>query len=274
MPELPEVVTVVNALKSKIIGKKIADVLARDSNFIKEMSFSQFREALINSTIIDIQNRAKHILIFLDNQKVLLSHLRMNGKYFTYKFAQWKKYDYISFVFSDKTVLNYNDSRKFGTFMIRDRENLFKTKPLIDLAPEPFFINIDDFYQKIKKSTRSIKAILLDQKIISGLGNIYADEVCFAVKIFPGTKASLITKDQASLIIEYSKKILQKSIELGGSSISSYTSLNAKKGEFQNFLKVHTKKDFPCFNCKTKILKTVVAGRGTYYCPVCQNQNN
>ncbi|AJC50048.1 DNA-formamidopyrimidine glycosylase [Mycoplasma flocculare] len=274
MPELPEVVTVVNALKSEVIGKKIKNVLARDTNFIKEISFSDFQKFLIDATIIDIQNRAKHILIFLDNQKVILSHLRMNGKYFTYKSLQWGKHDYISFIFSDNTVLNYNDSRKFGTFMVRDKHALFTTKPLSNLGPEPSSINVDDFYQKIRKSTRVIKAILLDQKIISGLGNIYADEICFATKIFPGKKANLITKKEAKLIIYFSQKILQESIKLGGSSISSYTSLNSKEGKFQNFLKVHTKQNFPCTKCRTKILKTVVAGRGTYFCPVCQNPNN
>ncbi|WP_434342053.1 DNA-formamidopyrimidine glycosylase [Mesomycoplasma hyopneumoniae] len=274
MPELPEVVTVVNALKTEVIGKKIKNVLARDSNFIKEINFFDFQKSIVNATIIDIQNRAKHILIFLDNRKVILSHLRMNGKYFTYKSPQWGKYDYVSFVFSDNSVLNYNDSRKFGTFMIRDVELLFKTKPLKDLAPEPFFIKVDDFYQKIRKSTRSIKAILLDQKIISGLGNIYADEVCFATKIFPGKTAKLISRKEAELIIYFSKKILQESIKLGGSSISSYTSLNAKEGKFQNFLKVHTKQNFPCSNCQTKILKTLIAGRGTYFCPFCQKLDN
>ncbi|MBG0730993.1 DNA-formamidopyrimidine glycosylase [Mycoplasma sp. 'Moose RK'] len=271
MPELPEVVTVVNALKPVIIGKKIINVLARDTNFIKEISFPEFQKAVVNSTVVDVQNKAKHILIFLDNQKVILSHLRMNGKYFTYKTQKWEKFDYISFIFSDNFVLNYNDSRKFGTFMIRQNDNLFATKPLVDLAPDPFLIDLEIFWQKISRSNRSIKAVLLDQKIISGLGNIYADEVCFAAKIFPGKKANSISKKLTEQIIEFSKEILQKSIELGGSSISSYTSLNAKEGKFQNFLKVHTKKNFPCQRCKTKILKIVVAGRGTYFCPKCQN---
>lgn len=88
MPELPEVITVVNALKTEVIGKKIKNVLARDSNFIKEINFFDFQKSIVNATIIDIQNRAKHILIFLDNRKVILSHLRMNGKYFTYKSPQ------------------------------------------------------------------------------------------------------------------------------------------------------------------------------------------
>ncbi|MDW2924016.1 DNA-formamidopyrimidine glycosylase [Mesomycoplasma ovipneumoniae] len=270
MPELPEVVTVVNALKNEIIGKKIVNVLAKDESFIKEISFVEFQKILKNSTIIDVQNRAKHILFFLDNQKVLLSHLRMNGKYFTYKYPKWNKFDYISFIFSDSSVLNYNDSRKFGTFVIRDRFNLFKTRPLVDLGPEPFYINVEDFYQKVKKSARSIKSILLDQKIMSGLGNIYADEVCFAAKISPDKIANQITLEQAKIIVEKSKEILQKSIELGGSSINSYTSLNAKEGKFQNFLKVHTKKNLPCTKCNEKILKVVVAGRGTYFCPNCQ----
>ncbi|WP_434337181.1 DNA-formamidopyrimidine glycosylase [Mesomycoplasma conjunctivae] len=270
MPELPEVVTVVAALSQKIIGKKITQIKIRGDNFIKEISPENFIAEVKNATIIDIKNHAKHILIFLDNNKVIISHLRMNGKYFTYKSAKWFAHDYLQFIFSDQSVLNYNDSRKFGTFHLRRLESLYSLAPLKNVASEPFDIDVEQFFAKLQKINKTIKAVLLDQKLIGGIGNIYADEICFATKISPLTIAKTLNFQEVKLLIENAKRILAASIKLGGSSINSYTSLNAKQGSFQNFLQVHTKVGKPCPVCQQTIVKLKVAGRGTYVCNQCQ----
>jgi formamidopyrimidine-DNA glycosylase len=138
------------------------------------------------------------------------------------------------------------------------------------MGPEPSKINFEIFKEKILKRKTTIKTVLLDQTTMAGLGNIYVDEVLFASKINPTRGAFSMTNQDLKNILKYSISIMDKSTTLGGSSISSYTSLNKQEGQYQNFLKVHTKKNSPCPNCKTTILKIKVNGRGTYYCSDCQ----
>ncbi|AHH45069.1 DNA-formamidopyrimidine glycosylase [Mesomycoplasma bovoculi] len=272
MPELPEVVTVANELHKQICNKKINKFWVKNSKFIKEITPNDFAKEIENSIVTKVTNKAKHILIFLDNNKVIISHLRMSGKYFSNQNHIGRQHDYVFFEFSDKSVLIYNDARQFGTFHLRNIENLFTTKPLINVANEPFDINFDDFYLKLSKIKRVIKTALLDQSLISGLGNIYVDEVLFASKVAPWEVSSSISKNKALEILKNSQRILKESIKLGGSSINSYTSLDAKEGSFQNFLQVHTKKDKPCPNCQKLIEKITINGRGTYFCRKCQNE--
>lgn len=272
MPELPEVVTVANELHKHISNKQIVKFKAKNTKFIKEISVENFANEIENATITKVTNKAKHILIFLNNNKVIISHLRMSGKYFTNQKHMGQKHDYIFFEFLDKSVLIYNDARQFGTFHLRNLDNLYTTKPLINVAAEPFDIDFETFYFKLSKIKRAIKTTLLDQSLISGLGNIYVDEVLFASKILPWVPANTINRNKAHEILKNSQKILNESIKLGGSSINSYTSLDSKEGLFQNFLKVHTKKDQPCPTCHNIIEKTTINGRGTYFCRGCQNE--
>ncbi|VEU59668.1 DNA-formamidopyrimidine glycosylase [Mesomycoplasma neurolyticum] len=275
MPELPEVVVVSRQLNKNITGKVINDVIVYNKKLIKEIDENSFKNKLIDKTILKVDNFGKFIVFHLTDNVIMLSHLRMEGKYFYYDQPNFKmKHDYIIFKFNDNSFLHYNDTRMFGTFHLRNKNSYKQIDPLNKLSLVPWKLQIDDFYNKLQRKNQKIKTALLDQTLILGLGNIYADEVLFASKISPFKKANKITKIEAENLLKNSTKILKASIKLGGSSINSYTSLNKTVGEYQNFLKVHTKANQPCVECKNFILKTKINGRGTYYCDVCQENND
>ncbi|MGZ9432154.1 DNA-formamidopyrimidine glycosylase [Mycoplasma sp. 613B] len=271
MPELPEVRVVRQELNKYVQNKKIENIHIFRDSFIKEISVEKFKEALIGQTIVEVTNEGKFLVFHLTNDNIILSHLRMEGKYNYFEPAKTRlKHDYVLFEFSDNSNLHYNDTRTFGTFHLRTKQNYLTTNPLAKLGKIPAQTNLEEFYKKLKSRKKAIKTSLLDQTLVLGLGNIYVDEVLFATKIYPETPSNLISKKQAKEILEVATDILDRSTELGGSSINSYTSLNKKKGSFQNFLQVHTKKGLPCPICQNEILKIKVNGRGTYYCKECQ----
>ena len=204
----------------------------------------------------------------------MLSHLRMEGKYLCKSsYNDLTKHDHIIFEFTDGTYLMYNDTRKFGVIYLFDTTNFEYVKsiePLCKLGIEPISGNLTVSYLKNKlgKSTKPIKEALLDQTIISGLGNIYADEVCFMARLHPERICNTLTDTDFKNIIESSEKVLNKAIKLGGTTIKSFMSSHEITGRFQNELLVHTK-DY-CPECGSKIKKIRVGGRGTYYCETCQ----
>ena len=267
MPELPEVESVRRYLKENIIGLKVENIDVRYPNMIKE-DISVFKKNLIGKSFKDIKRKGKFLIFELDDI-YLVSHLRMEGKYF-FELSNSIDNKHIHVIFNlGKYSLYYQDTRKFGIMMTKSKEELFTTKPLIDVSNDPFEnIDIDKLYEKLIKLTKPIKEILLDQSFISGIGNIYADEILFETKLNPMEKPINISKDDLKNIIKASRNIFEKSIENGGTTIKSFTSSLNHSGNFQNFLNVHTKD--MCKICQSKIEKIRVGGRGTYYCPKCQ----
>lgn len=272
MPELPEVQVVVNELKKYILNKMILNIIVNTSKMIKEITVNKFVSSLINETIIDIQRIGKFIIFKLTNNKIVLSHLRMEGKYsyFNHLKTNKERHHHLSIIFLDNSELRYYDVRMFGTFHLRNDANYLKIAPLSKLGKEPWKITLQELKQKLDKKIIPIKSALLDQTIISGLGNIYVDEVLYECKIHPWSKSQNIKNQQLNCIILNSIKIFEKSIQMGGSSIRTYSSINLKIGNYQNELKVHTLENKLCTRCKTKIIKIKTNGRGTYLCSKCQ----
>ncbi|UVD81581.1 DNA-formamidopyrimidine glycosylase [Mycoplasma iguanae] len=271
MPELPEVRVMTKALRDYVVNKTIFDIIILRDSLFKEFSPQEFKNYFKNETILDVTNRGKFIVFHFTNQKILLSHLRMEGKYNFYEERTFRKRnDHVIFEFKDQTNLHYNDTRMFGTFHLRNSENYLTINPLAKLAQIPAQTNAKELFTVLQKKNKAIKTALLDQTILVGLGNIYVDEVLHATQIHPLTKTADITLKQVKEILKKATEILDLSTELGGSSINSYTSLNKKEGKFQNFLKVHTKMGKPCPRCERIIIKTKVNGRGTYICESCQ----
>jgi len=270
MPELPEVESVIRTLKKDIIGQKIIDLEIRYSKMILE-DITSFKNHLINATFIDILRKGKFIIFKLDNGYFLISHLRMEGKYFLEKKNSLdNKHIHVIFHLSDYD-LYYQDVRKFGIMVTKDKNSLFNTPPLDKVANDPLEgINEVDLFNKLKKKKNTIKEALLDQSIISGLGNIYVDEVLFLSHINPKRCANLVDLTDCRNIINYSKEIFLKSIELGGTTIKSFTSSKNHIGQFQNNLLVHTKEICPI--CKNKLEIIKIGGRSTYYCKICQSK--
>lgn len=272
MPELPEVETVKETLKRLIVGKKIIGVTVNYSNIIEYPNVQLFKEEIINQTINDIKRRGKWLLFDLDNY-YLLSHLRMEGRYFyKNKNDEHLKHEHVIFNFSDETELRYLDSRKFGKMHLLEKKDAYNQKPLNELGLEPWDDNLTISYlkEKYKNKKLPIKTVILDQSIIVGIGNIYADEILFLSNINPLKKASLLNDDELLNIIKYTKEILEKAILNGGTTIRSYESSEGVHGKFQQNLLVHNRENENCPNCKNKIIKIKVGGRGTYYCPNCQ----
>lgn len=268
MPELPEVETVRRTLLLKIKDKKIIDIFVLYPNIIKT-DITYFMTHVINQSIRDIKRMGKYLIFMLDHD-VMIMHLRMEGKFFIKHHEDIDKHEHVIFTLDDMSQLRYHDVRKFGTLHVHPIKEYLNLYPLNGLGPEPIDKNRLDFHQEIHHSNRPIKGVMLDQHIISGLGNIYVDETLFLAKIHPSKPASKITKKQASDLIDAATKVLTKAVELGGTTIRSYTSSLGVHGRFQNELNVHTKQGEPCPICNQEIIKIRVAGRGTYVCPNCQ----
>lgn len=276
MPELPEVETVKNVLRKDIIGKKIESIDIYYGKIIKNVNESEFCDSLINQTFINVYRKGKY-LIFETEDIYLVAHLRMEGKYFLMKNEALNKHDHIVYNFYDKTNLRYNDVRKFGVIYLFPKtkfnsfEKLNEVYPLNQLGLEPFDkrISVEYLKGKMAKLKSPIKTALLDQSIMCGLGNIYVDEVCFYSHLHPEEDCAKLTDEDYQNIIDASIKVLNKAILLGGTTIRSFKSSHEISGRFQNELCVHTKESCPCGE---KIVKIRVGGRGTYFCPKCQER--
>lgn len=274
MPELPEVETVRRTLNNLIKGKKIRSVDVFYEKMIRGISPTDFVKTLENRRIEGIDRYGKYLIFNLGDIS-LISHLRMEGKYFIKNTLENKaKHEHIIFYFEDGDTLRYNDTRKFGTMDIVKTSDVYKNSPITKLGLEPFHpkMTLPYLKEKMRKKTIAIKSALLDQTILTGLGNIYVDEVLFLSGLHPEEPANSLTDKQYQKIIENSVKVLNKAIKLGGTTIRSYTSSLGVTGRFQNVLFVHTKNDEPCQICFTTIEKIKVNGRGTYYCPKCQKK--
>ena len=250
MPELPEVETVVRGLKNYILHKKIKKI---DIYYDKQIHGDIF--SVVNKEIIDIKRRGKNIIICFESNLFMIVHLRMEGKFYIKNHLdELSKHEHIVFVFDDFD-LRYHDTRKFGEIHIQNTD-------YVDVGVEATSITKDALKEK-----RPIKEILLDQHKIAGIGNIYADEICFYARVMPN---EIIEESKYDLIIEGAKKILEKSISLGGCTIRSYNSFGIE-GHYQDHLLIHGLDR--CNICHMKVAKMKVAGRTTYYCPHCQKTN-
>lgn len=265
MPELPEVETVRRTLENFIIGKKIINVHLLYPKIINGNS-NEFINCVCQQTFREIDRIGKYLIFKLDDV-AFVSHLRMEGKYqICDNGTAINKHDHVIFDLDNNKQLRYNDVRKFGRMELVDYCSYRRQTPLNKLGPEPFSANYIDIYKQFKKRNIPIKTALLDQTIMAGIGNIYANEICYYMHIHPNTPTNRLSKKRVNELIEVSKTILNRAIEQGGTTIHSFNS-NGIDGLFQVQLKIHTAKTCPEGH---DVKKIVIGGRGTYYCPVCQ----
>ena len=277
MPELPEVETVKRVLESWIIDKEIKQVRIRYDKIFENSNEEELNKVLANQKIVRMERYGKY-LVFILEKNVIVSHLRMEGKYHFGKenidfslSSKEAKHMHAIFDFKDGSSLIYLDVRKFGRLSLHSLNDYKSSSSISKLGKEPFDItNYDEFYQKIIKNKKEIKTVLLDQSVIAGLGNIYVDECLFLANIHPFKKANELSYEEVVNIVKNARIVLNKAIELGGSTIKSYHSGNGVDGRFQNELNVYGKEGEFCPRCKTKIVKTFLHGRGTHFCPSCQ----
>lgn len=275
MPEGPEVQVVVDTLASALKDVKIIDVDLRYPKIVLESSIHPFGESLKGQHFRFFERIGKYLVFTLDDYR-LICHLRMEGKFYIFtNEIQESKHIHVVFTLEDGRKLCYHDTRKFGRMGLYSKEeeirNLLPLKKLgLDFQEEA--CNGQYLYACIHPLKKNLKAALLDQSIIAGIGNIYANEICFEAHLDPRSRCSKLSKKDCELIVEKMKSILNKAIQCGGTTIRDYTSSLGVSGRFQIQLKVHGKKGELCPKCGRTIDKIIVGQRGTYLCRKCQKR--
>ena len=271
MPELPEVETVRRGLEKMILGKKISSVEISYPKMIKT-DFGQFQKELPGQVVETMGRRGKYLLFHLSD-KILISHLRMEGKYFYYPDEiPTRKHAHVFINFEDGGTLVYEDVRKFGTMELLAPELLDSYFISKKLGPEPTEqdFDLERFKLALKKSKKPIKSHLLDQTLVAGLGNIYVDEVLWRAKVHPSRTSNSLSTQEAIKVHDETIKVLGEAVEKGGSTIRTYTNAFGEDGTMQEFHQVYDKTGQACSRCGAIIEKIQFGGRGTHFCSKCQ----
>jgi formamidopyrimidine-DNA glycosylase len=272
MPELPEVETICNAIRPELVNRSICKIQVFCKKLRYPINIQHQKESL--SVIIAIRRRAKYILIELDNQHVILVHLGMTGSLRIE--SQWnkRKHDHVLFWLDNNMILVYNDSRRFGQIELHPISSQGAIPQLLHhLAPEPFSDDFDiDWMIKVCKGrTKPIKNTLMDNTLVTGVGNIYASETLFLSRIHPERPSFSLSKKEIKTLHKAIIVILLSAIQAGGSSIINYRHPDGSEGLFTRELRVYGQKEETCGDCKTGIIEQIkMAGRSTFFCPVCQ----
>ena len=288
MPELTEVEFVKRSLESKSLNLIIKKVKIKDGNLRYKVDRDKISK-LKGKTFIKIKRRSKFLILETEGDLIMLVHLGMTGKFFfidkkevKYKtsfyydlnYQKDKKYNRIIFFLQNNQKLIYNDVRKFGFIKFYNSKKYQKIPHLKNLGPEPFdkIFNLKYFKNFITRKKRNIKNILMDQNCVSGLGNIYVNEILFKSRVRPTRKAYSLKGSEILKIIKNTKIILKKSIEHGGASIKDFSSENGKRGSFQQFFKVYGREGERCSNtdCIKTIKRVVISNRASFFCSNCQ----
>ena len=269
MPELPEVETTKRGIEPHILKKKINSIYIGKHDLRIKFNKSQ-KNKILNTKIVGVRRKAKYILVDFTNKHSLLIHLGMTGNLRISDTFTLGKHDHMAFSLSSEKHLIFNDVRRFGLVLILKEGE--KIKLLENNGPDPFERNANHeyFHKKIYKSKSTIKSILLNSKIISGIGNIYACEILFASKISPLKIGSSVNQNECKTILKNSKKILKKAINAGGTTLNDYLNAEAKPGYFKIHLNVYGREGKDCRKCAQKIKRIVQNGRSTFFCSKCQ----
>ncbi len=286
MPELPEVETVRMQLLHKLKDKRIKKIEVFERKCVNNNK--TFEKTLVGKTIRNIDRIGK-LMIFSFNDEdnlFMLVHLKMTGQFFfidkkgvtggghSISPADWQglpnKHTRVAFTLNDKSTLYFNDMRKFGYLKLATAKEVTSAKN--KFGPEPIHKDFDvlDFTKKLKRRKTPIKAALLDQSFIAGLGNIYVDETLFRAAVRPTRRSDKVTKSEAAKIAHFGGEVMNKSISVGGTTFQHFVDTSGKTGNYTEHLQVFGKQNTPCQKCGQLIKKIRVAGRGTHYCPHCQ----
>ena len=287
MPELPEVEVVKKSLEEKLKNLTIKRVFINNNKLRYKINNKEFHK-IKGHRIISIKRRAKYLLINLNQNLTILAHLGMTGKFFvvdnnnnkkktSFYYSDKKdesKHDHIILFFNKGFKLIYNDVRKFGFLKILKSKDIFKSKHLKFLGPEPLTqkLNLKYIIKYLFRKKTPIKSLLMDQKFIAGLGNIYCNEILFLCKINPRRTANNIKKKELNKIIKFTKIILKKSIIQGGSSIKNFSNVEGVDGKFQQKFNVYNREKNKCSRkkCFGVIQKILTSNRSSFFCPRCQ----
>jgi len=291
MPELPEVETIVRDLRSQIMGRVIGGLILRQKaiDHLLNTGAEVFYQGLMNQTIVTVLRKGKYIILPMSNNNVLVLHLGMTGKILIQdaddldlvdQLERVDKHTHMIIELSDlsgeedEVELHFNDVRLFGNVWlledVRDIEKL-DVPGLKDLGPDALGITLVQFEDSMR-SKRAVKAVLLDQTKIAGVGNIYADEACFCAGVHPAQKGISLSEEQRGKLWLAVKTVLKQGIRYRGSSTSDYTTTDGSEGSYQQYHRVYQKTGEKCVQCNTLIERIKLAGRSTHFCPTCQKE--
>jgi formamidopyrimidine-DNA glycosylase len=268
MPELPEVETIVRDMNDEISGAQIKNIDFKTLSVWRGKIPT--RKSSAGVKIIEFQRLGKHILIHLSNRHTLIIHLKMTGRLTLHKSGlKPSKHTHLIIEF-DERELHYNDIRRFGFIDYLKTSEIMNAEYIARLGPDALAISKDEFIKAVKSKNRPIKAALLDQAVISGIGNIYSDEALFQARIRPSRRASNISKTRLTTLGRNIKIVLKKAIDARGSSVSDFVDGSGRRGTYQNHHKVYGRAGESCFSCGTEIKRRIIAARSSHYCPRCQ----
>lgn len=288
MPELPEVETTVRELRKKVLGRTFVAFWTDWKKLLrKPKSFEEFKKELLGKRIENVKRRGKLILIELSQGKTLLIHQKLTGHLLVgrWKFegGKWiappgplsekiNTYLHLMFTLDSGLMIGLSDLRKFAFLELWDSQELARSQRLKEIGPEPLDKNFT--FKKFKEILQSaqgrIKQVLMNQKIIAGIGNIYSDEILWQAKVHPFKEVRKLNEKEIKMIYEAMKKILKKAIEFRGESISDYRTPSGKRGSFDKMRKVYRREGEKCSRCSTIIERIKIGGRSAHYCPKCQ----
>lgn len=272
MPELPEVETTLRGIKPYIKDQKIVNVIIRKHELRWPIP-TQIKELLLNQTVLDLERRGKYLLLKTTHGTIII-HLGMSGtlRILTEHLAP-NKHDHVDIIFENNILLRFNDPRRFGSFLWISGEPT--QHPLIKhLGIEPLSKQFTGTYLWTRAQNRAItiKSFIMDNKIVTGVGNIYATEALFDAGIYPAKQAKLISKQQYDVLANSIKTILKQAIKKGGTSLKDFLNSDGKPGYFSTELKVYGREGLSCLNCHTPLKLMKIGQRSTVYCNKCQKK--
>jgi formamidopyrimidine-DNA glycosylase len=277
MPELPEVETVARGLQQTIPGRRILSVTLGKTDFIDNPA--TLEENLPGRTIEKVERYGKFMLLRLSPPQAglngdmhaasLLVHLGMTGNLTPNAASEpHEKHTHVTMLLDDGRELRYTDARRFGRIAYLPESSL--AEELRPFGADPLEVELEDFTQRVRSRRSRIKALLLDQSVLRGVGNIYADESLWRAKIHPARLGAELNKKQAATLRRVLQEILHRAIVLRGSSISDFLDAEGEPGEYQRHHRAYGREGKPCYRCRTRIRRAIVAGRSSYFCPKCQ----
>ena len=274
MPELPEVETVRRDLEPALLGRRVEAVLVTRDRAVRRQAHAEFVARLGGATIAGVRRHGKFLIVDLEGNEALVGHLRMSGQLrISAPDEELAKHTHVVVDLDDGMQLRFVDPRTFGELFVDELEGDGRPRALRALGPDALARSTDTaFHARLvgARRTSSVKASLLDQSTIAGVGNIYADEALFAAGLAPMRLAPTITWEEAKILRRHMRRILQSAIKARGSSIDSYVDAYGRAGAYALRHKVYGREDQPCVRCGTPVQRLVVAQRGTHFCPRCQ----
>jgi formamidopyrimidine-DNA glycosylase len=269
MPELPEVETIRRSLAPRIVGQRIARVVVRERRLRVPIA-ADFESRLAGRRVEDVERRGQYLLLRLEGRAVLLVHLGMSGRLWVRASdVASELHDHVEIGFERGFVVVFNDPRRFGLMRVGDGD-AFDELRTVGVDPLGHGWSEEDWRQRLRNRRLPIKNLLMDQRVLAGIGNIYANEMLHRAGIRPRRSASRLKRQEIERLSVAMREVLEAAVRLGGSSISDYRDAEGREGYFQSHHAVYDRAGQPCPGCGTAIRRIVLSGRSSFYCPKCQ----